>query len=213
MSMSNEPQAEGTSQSSTTEQVVIIESSSGRQRRGARGGHGSSFAGTLAQRYRRLQTRAGAWRASRRTRRENKDARLIQQWSKWGRFRRWRRSRPFAGSILLILSGLLVLWGPAMLIRLAMLPGSTIWAGLLVGALLVVMGIIQLLAPTYSLITGAIGVVLALVSLVASTFGGFGIGMLLGIIGGALGVAWRPVASGKRTTVSRRPSLRTTGRP
>ncbi|WP_156025272.1 DUF6114 domain-containing protein [Thermogemmatispora carboxidivorans] len=192
--MSQEPQAEGTAQSSTSQsqQVIVVDLSS-------RSSRTHALTGALAG----LRQRFSAWRTYRRLRTADKEARLVQQWQRWGRFRRWRRSRPFAGSILLILSGLLVLWGPAMLIRLAMLPGSTLWAGLLVGSLLVIMGVIQLLVPAYSLITGSIGVVLALVSLVASSFGGFGIGMLLGIIGGALGVAWRPVAASKRSGVQR----------
>ncbi|MBX5451429.1 DUF6114 domain-containing protein [Thermogemmatispora sp.] len=191
MAMSQEPQAEGSAQSSRShsQQVVVVDLSS-------RSSRSHALTRTLAG----LRQGFSAWRAQRRLRTADKDARLIQQWQRWGRFRRWRRSRPFAGSILLILSGLLVLWSPAMLIRLAMLPGSTLWAGLLVGALLIIMGVIQLLVPAYSLITGAIGVVLALISLIASSFGGFGIGMLLGIIGGALGVAWRPVAASKRSS-------------
>jgi hypothetical protein len=200
MAMSQEPQSEGTAQSSSSQsqQLIVVDLSS----RSSRNKH------ALTEALAGLCQRFSAWRTYRRLRTADKEARLVQQWQRWGRFRRWRRSRPFAGSILLILSGLLVLWGPAMLIRLAMLPGSTIWAGILVGALLVIMGVIQLLVPAYSLITGAIGVVLALTSLIASSFGGFGIGMLLGIIGGALGVAWRPVAAGKRSGVPR-PSLRT----
>jgi hypothetical protein len=75
----------------------------------------------------------------------------------------------------------------------ALLPGSTVWAGVLVGALLVVMGLIQLLAPSYALITGAIAIVLSLISLLVAV-GGLGIGMILGLIGGAIGVAWRPLS-------------------
>ncbi|MBX5456735.1 MAG: hypothetical protein IRZ31_07515 [Thermogemmatispora sp.] len=200
MAMSQEPQAEDTTQSSSSQsqQVIVVDLSS----------RSSRNKPALTEALAGLRQRFSAWRTYRRLRTADKEVRLVQQWQRWGRFRRWRRSRPFAGSILLILSGLLVLWGPAMLIRLAMLPGSTIWAGILVGALLVIMGVIQLLVPAYSLITGAIGVVLALTSLIASSFGGFGIGMLLGIIGGALGVAWRPVAAGKRRGVPRS-SLRT----
>src|SRR5579875_3495181 len=131
MAMSQEPQAEGTAQSSSSQsqQVIVVDLSSRSSR--------NKLAG--------LRQRFSAWRTYRRLRTADKEARLVQQWQRWGRFRRWRRSRPFAGSILLILSGLLVLWGPAMLIRLAMLPGSTLWAGLLVGALLIIMGVIQLL--------------------------------------------------------------------
>ncbi|MBV9614053.1 MAG: hypothetical protein JO031_01195 [Ktedonobacteraceae bacterium] len=115
-----------------------------------------------------------------------------QSWRLRVRFRMWRKGRPFWGAILMMLAGLLILWGPASLLQLAMLPGNSIWAGLLVGALLFVMGLIQLLAPSYALITGAIGIVLSLISLIVA-LGGLGIGMLLGIIGGSLGVAWRPV--------------------
>lgn len=107
----------------------------------------------------------------------------------WSRFQLWRHMRPFWGAILLIIAGILVLWGPLSLLRFAYLPGSMLWAGVLVGALLVVMGLLQLLMPAYAAITGAVGIVLSLVSLLVA-FGGLGIGMLLGIIGGALGVAW-----------------------
>ncbi|GCE09802.1 DUF6114 domain-containing protein [Dictyobacter aurantiacus] len=113
-------------------------------------------------------------------------------WHQWSRFRLWRKTRPFTGGILVVLAGVLVLWGPVALLPFALLPGSNIWAGLLVGGLLVTMGIIQLLVPSNALLAGAIAVVLSLVSLLVAA-GGFGIGMLLGIIGGAMGIAWQPV--------------------
>ncbi len=119
-----------------------------------------------------------------------------QDWRRWSAFRLWRNTRPFWGAILMMLGGLLILWGPVTLLQLALLPGSMLWAGILVGALLFVMGFIQLLAPSYALITGAIGIILSLVSLMVA-LGGFGIGMLLGIIGSALGIAWRPVAGAR----------------
>ena len=109
-------------------------------------------------------------------------------------FRLWRLRRPFWGSILMLIASLLMLWGPLSLMRFALLPGSSIWSGILVGALLLVMAIIQLLAPSYSLLTGAIGVVLSIVSLLVAGFGGLVIGMIMGTIGGALGVAWKPNA-------------------
>ncbi len=58
---------------------------------------------------------------------------------------------------------------------------------------MLVMGLLSMLVPRYALVTGAIGFVLALVSLLTATVGGFGIGMILGIIGSALCVAWKPV--------------------
>ena len=106
------------------------------------------------------------------------------------RFRHWQRARPFWGALLLIVAGTLVLWGPLNFLQFALLPGSTLWAAILVGGLLVAMGLIQLFAPSYALITGAVGIVLSLVSLIVA-LGGLGIGMLLGLAGGALGVAWK----------------------
>jgi len=110
-------------------------------------------------------------------------------------FRLWRLRRPFVGSILMILAGILILIGPMSpsILRFALLPGSTIWAALLVGALLLVMGIVQMFVPSLSTFTGGVGVALSLISIIVA-LGGFVIGMFLGLIGSALGVAWRPNA-------------------
>ncbi len=145
--------------------------------------------------------------------RPKKHSEQKDDWREWSRFRLWRRTRPFAGAILIMIAGLLVLWGPVELLPFALLPGSNIWAGILVGGLLLVMGIIQLLAPSNALVTGAIAVVLSLVSLLVAA-GGFGIGMLLGIIGGAMGIAWQPVSRSrsrphyKLSSFIKRPFLR-----
>jgi hypothetical protein len=55
-------------------------------------------------------------------------------------FHLWRLQRPVLGSFLIIISGVLVLWGPLSLIQFAFLPGSTVWAGILVGAILCALG-------------------------------------------------------------------------
>jgi hypothetical protein len=60
-----------------------------------------------------------------------------------------------------------------------------------VGGLLFAMGLIALFAPTQAQVAGAAGAVLSLVSLIAA-LGGFGMGMLLGVIGSSYAVAWRP---------------------
>jgi hypothetical protein len=137
--------------------------------------------------------------------------RVADDWRQWSRFRLWRRTRPFWGSLLIIIAGLLVLWGPIEFLPFAMLPGNSVWAGILVGALLLVMGIIQLLAPSYALITGAIAIVLSLVSLLVAV-GGLGIGMILGLIGGAIGVSWRPITGALKGPTYRRVAS-TTVRP
>ncbi|GCE19051.1 DUF6114 domain-containing protein [Dictyobacter kobayashii] len=101
----------------------------------------------------------------------------------------WQRQRPVVGSLMIVTAGILVLWGPLALMQFAFLPGNTIWAGLLVGTVLCVLGLLQLFFPGYALVTGILAIVCALASLMAAA-GGFGIGMILGIIGGAQGVAW-----------------------
>jgi len=113
---------------------------------------------------------------------------------KWQRFRLWRKQRPFWGAILMIIAGLFVLWGPLSLFPLMFITGGSIHEGLLVGSLLVLMGILQLLAPSHALITGSIGIILSLASVLVA-LGGMGIGVFLGLIGSSLGVAWKPSVS------------------
>ena len=106
-------------------------------------------------------------------------------------FRLWRLRRPFWGSILMLLASLLMLAGPLALLNVAFLPGSAVPMALLVGGLMLVMALAQLFVPAHALITGLIGIVLSIVSLITGSFGGFGIGMIIGILGSAQGVAWK----------------------
>lgn len=109
----------------------------------------------------------------------------------WAAFRLWRLRRPFWGSILMLLASLLMLAGPLTLLNMAFLPGSAVPMALLVGSLMLVMALAQLFVPAHALITGLIGIVLSIVSLITGSFGGFGIGMIIGILGSAQGVAWQ----------------------
>lgn len=149
---------------------------------------GGRFSTASTQQWQRLQTFLQARRQKPRKQSSNNT-----NWKEWSRFKIWRRTRPLVGSILIMLAGILVLWGPIALLPFALLPGSNIWAALLVGGLLFIMGLIQLLAPANALVTGAVAVVLSIISLLVAA-GGFGLGMILGIIGGAMGVAWQPAS-------------------
>lgn len=115
---------------------------------------------------------------------------LTRHRSRWAAFRLWRLRRPFWGSILMLLASLLMLAGPLTLLSSAFLPGSAVPMALLVGGLMLIMALAQLLVPAHALITGLIGIVLSVVSLITGSFGGFGIGMIIGILGSAQGVAW-----------------------
>lgn len=111
----------------------------------------------------------------------------------------WRRSRPFWGGLLLVLSGLelfaLPLSGVLVrgAIKLVIYIGIGGVFGVLIGALLVVAGLVTWFNPVHKTFYGIAGIVLGIVSFPASNLGGLFIGMLLAIIGGAIAFAWTPV--------------------
>jgi hypothetical protein len=104
--------------------------------------------------------------------RGSKKTRAQGQWT-WSGFCLWRKQRPFWGAILLVLAGSLVLWGPVSCFQFATLAGSTLWAGLLIGGLLFIMGLLQLFLPSNASMAGAVGIILSLVSLIVAA-GGLG---------------------------------------
>ena len=117
------------------------------------------------------------------------------------RWQAWRRSRPFWGGLLLILAGLELVLLPlsGLLVhgslKLVIYIGIGGVFGVLIGALLIAAGTALLVNPGHRSFYGIVGVVLGIVSFPASNLGGLFLGMLLAIIGGALGYAWSPVLS------------------
>ena len=117
------------------------------------------------------------------------------------RWRAWRRSRPFWGGLLLLLAGvelvLLPLSGVLVHggLKLVIYIGIGGVFGVLIGALLIAAGTALLVDPVHRSFYGIAGIVLGIASFPASNLGGFFIGMLLAIIGGALGYAWSPIAA------------------
>jgi len=108
-------------------------------------------------------------------------------------FRTWRKSRPFWGGLLCILGGAAMAYGPTTAIKIILISGTIVWLGILIGALVAIMGLFLWFAPHLRQLVGVLAVVLSVVSLLTSDYGGFGIGLLLGTLGGALGFAWTPV--------------------
>jgi len=113
------------------------------------------------------------------------------------RFRGWRRRRPFWGGVLLAAAGIELLVAPAaqsliLPIDLIIYAGVAGISGNLIGVLLIGIGVLSWFQPAQKSFFGMVGIMLALVSFVTSNFGGFVIGMLLGIVGGALVFAWGP---------------------
>jgi hypothetical protein len=112
------------------------------------------------------------------------------------------RSRPFWGGLLLVLSGLELLALPLTgvlvkgQIKLVIYIGIGGVFGVLIGILLIAAGIVLWVNPTHRVFYGIAGIVLGIISFPASNLGGFVLGMLLAIIGGALAFAWVPAEPG-----------------
>src|SRR5215469_638316 len=116
----------------------------------------------------------------------------------WLRFRAWRRSRPFWAGIFLLLAGaeLLLIPLPMDSIGLIVHIGIGGISGILIGAVLMVAGLLLWFHPVQRMFYSIVAVLLAIAALVASNLGGFLIGTILGVVGGSLGFAWTPLPPG-----------------
>jgi len=114
------------------------------------------------------------------------------------RFREWRHTRPFTGGLLILLAGLELLLIPLGgdlghgAIKLVIYIGIGGVFGVLIGLLLIAAGIMIWVNPVHRVFYGIAGIVLGVVSFPTSNLGGFFIGMLLAMVGGAIAFAWEP---------------------
>jgi len=104
-------------------------------------------------------------------------------------FAAWRVQRPFAGSTMLILAGFII---GAIPIRIQQTFAGTTGAsiGIAFAAMVAACGLFALLKPELSTLVGVTGVAMSILSLIGA-FGGLVIGMLVGIVGGCLCIAWQ----------------------
>ena len=101
----------------------------------------------------------------------------------------WRKQRPFGAGLCMIFAGVIILM-PAYLsfeVSNIMIQISTISgvSTLLVGVLLIVCGLMTWGQPQARILTGVAAMLLGFVALPTSNFGGFVIGTLFALIGGA----------------------------
>jgi hypothetical protein len=111
-------------------------------------------------------------------------------------FRAWRGSRPFWAGLFVLLGGIPIMYFPYAHIQLGHLTlamSTTAGAGsLIIGVLLVVLGVSLWFQKHIRTFAGVAAILLALVSIPVSNFGGFVVGFLLALTGGAMAVAWVP---------------------
>ncbi|CAL9532480.1 hypothetical protein SUDANB58_04074 [Streptomyces sp. enrichment culture] len=112
------------------------------------------------------------------------------------RFRDWRGSRPFWAGLFTLLGGAPIAYFPYATLQLGTMSitmSTTAGAGsLIIGVLLITLGLTMWFQAATRIFAGVAAIVLALVSLVISNIGGFLIGFLLALVGGALAVSWAP---------------------
>jgi len=111
----------------------------------------------------------------------------------WRRWRGWRRGRPFWGGLLTVLAGAEIGVIPLAPMKVMLHQGTAGIPSVVLALIMVVLGLSAWFAPQYRGLAGIITVLLAAAALVLSNLGGFMIGTLLGVVGGALIFAWRPV--------------------
>lgn len=112
------------------------------------------------------------------------------------RFKSWRKRRPFGAGLAMILSGLVML-APAYLsfkvsniqVQISTLSGVST---ALLGILLITCGISTWTRTEGRILTGVAAMVLGIVALPATNFGGFVLGTMLALIGGAMSLSWDP---------------------
>jgi hypothetical protein len=108
-------------------------------------------------------------------------------------FRQWRRTRPFWGGLLIavggveILSTTVVSLGPTLRVGLGGVDG---FVGTMIAFVLTLCGLLLWFSPAQRVFYSIVAIILALATFNTINYGGFFIGMLLGILGGALAFAW-----------------------
>ncbi|MET9884366.1 DUF6114 domain-containing protein [Streptomyces sp. NPDC006430] len=114
----------------------------------------------------------------------------------WYRFYAWRGRRPFWAGLFTLFSGFPIAYFPYADLRLGNLSlamATTGGAGaLIIGILLITLGLALWFQEAIRVFAGVASILLALVSLPVSNLGGFGLGFVPALLGGALALAWVP---------------------
>ncbi|WP_159791721.1 DUF6114 domain-containing protein [Puerhibacterium puerhi] len=107
------------------------------------------------------------------------------------RFAAWRRDRPFVGAVLTVLAGVeLFFSGRLDLENLHVQLGIEGMQSTLLPVALVVLGVMAVAAPVHHVLYGVLTLVVAVYSLMGVNLGGYGLGMVLGVVGGIVVVSW-----------------------
>ncbi|MEU1468507.1 DUF6114 domain-containing protein [Streptomyces sp. NPDC005761] len=111
-------------------------------------------------------------------------------------FRTWRGNRPFWAGLFTMLGGVPIAYFPYANMHLGNMTlamSTTAGAGsLIIGVLLITLGLTMWFHSIVRVFAGVASILLALISIPVANIGGFLIGFLFALIGGALSVSWVP---------------------
>jgi hypothetical protein len=111
------------------------------------------------------------------------------------RWRRWRRSRPFWGGLLMILSAIELFFSSNLNPSAFQVHfGPTGFLSYVIPIVMLLCGVLSWLSPGQRLFYGILGALTAVYSLIGLNLGGFFLGLVLGVLGGALTAAWTHIA-------------------
>ncbi|RPK57787.1 hypothetical protein EES43_20790 [Streptomyces sp. ADI96-02] len=112
------------------------------------------------------------------------------------RFHAWRGNRPFWAGLFTMAGGLPIAYFPYANMHLGnvtLAMSTTAGAGsLIIGVLLVTLGLTMWFHHIVRVFAGVAAILLALISIPVANIGGFVIGFLLSLLGGALSLSWAP---------------------
>ncbi|MFD6532543.1 DUF6114 domain-containing protein [Streptomyces sp. NPDC060184] len=111
-------------------------------------------------------------------------------------FRSWRGSRPFWAGLFTMAGGIPIAYFPYANMHLGnvtLAMSTTAGAGsLIIGVLLVTLGLTMWFHHIVRVFAGVAAILLGLISIPVANFGGFVMGFVLALLGGALSVSWAP---------------------
>lgn len=112
------------------------------------------------------------------------------------RFRAWRGNRPFWAGLFTMAGGVPIAYFPYATMTLGNMTlamSTTAGAGsLIIGVLLITLGLTMWYHSIVRVFAGVAAILLALISIPVANIGGFVVGFLLALIGGALSISWAP---------------------
>ncbi|MET7620168.1 DUF6114 domain-containing protein [Streptomyces sp. NPDC005408] len=126
-------------------------------------------------------------------------------------FRNWRGQRPFWAGLFTLLGGIPIAYLPYASLKLGHMTlsmATTAGAGsLIIGVLLITLGFTMWFQAAVRVFAGVAAILLALISIPVANLGGFLIGFLLALMGGALAVSWAPGKSVAQPAPAEEPTL------